>query len=229
MNNTDMKKFVLLAVCCLGLLSTKAESIADNRWSIVADNEIVWDVTSDKIPHRDHIEMSGLKVSTVVRYGVEADGSFYLNRGMVWPMLRTIPNNTHASLMRKMGDEVMPKVLVNIATETVNFQLSSLDLTTLTSSLALYQRTLSTNAGTRGDVLQHLLVELRRVYDHLHVLNGRTIVEGDEINSLRTAVRAHPTLYTNLLTIFCALQHVNYLCSFHYSSFFVCRYAVTTY
>ena len=39
-----------------------------------------------------------------------------------------------------------------VATETVNFQLSSLDLTALTSSLALYQRTLSTNAGTRGDI-----------------------------------------------------------------------------
>ena len=113
MNNMDMKKVVLFAICCFGLLNMKAEDVADNRWSIVADNEIVWDVTSDKIPHRDHIEMSGLKVSTVVRYGVEADGSFYLNRGMVWPMLRTVPNNTHASLMRRMGDEVLPKLLVN--------------------------------------------------------------------------------------------------------------------
>ena len=47
--------------------------------------------------------MSGLKVSAVLRYGVNADGSFELNKSMIWPMLRTIPNNTHASLMRRFA------------------------------------------------------------------------------------------------------------------------------
>lgn len=49
--------------------------------------------------------MSGLRVSTVLRYGVDANGAFMLNRSMVWPMLRTIPNNTHASLMRRFALE----------------------------------------------------------------------------------------------------------------------------
>ena len=57
--------------------------------------------------------MSGLKVSTVVRYGVDDDGRFLLNRGMVWPMLRTIPNDTHASLMRKLGWNPLENVLIN--------------------------------------------------------------------------------------------------------------------
>ena len=59
--------------------------------------------------------MSGLKVSTVVRYGVDDDGRFLLNRGMVWPMLRTIPNDTHASLMRKLGWNPLENVLINNA------------------------------------------------------------------------------------------------------------------
>ena len=57
--------------------------------------------------------MSGLKVSTVLRYGVDANGSFMLNRSMVWPMLRTIPNNTHASLMRRFAWDVTDMVEVN--------------------------------------------------------------------------------------------------------------------
>ena len=59
------------------------------------------------------VEMSGLKVSTVVRYGVDDEGNFLLNRGMVWPMLRTIPNDTHASLMRKLGWNPLENVLIN--------------------------------------------------------------------------------------------------------------------
>lgn len=36
-----------------------------------------------------------------MRYGVDETGAFTLSRSVVWPMLRTIPNNTHASLMRR--------------------------------------------------------------------------------------------------------------------------------
>ena len=94
-----MKKFLFVflfwTLVCGGTLS------AQNRWSINPDGSISWNV-KDRIPHYDHIEMSGLKVSTVLRYGVNADGSFELNKSMVWPMLRTIPNNTHASLMRRL-------------------------------------------------------------------------------------------------------------------------------
>lgn len=57
--------------------------------------------------------MSGLKVSTVLRYGVNADGSFELNKSMIWPMLRTIPNNTHASLMRRFAWNASDMVSVN--------------------------------------------------------------------------------------------------------------------
>ena len=86
--------------------------VAQNRWSINPDGSISWNV-KDRIPHYDHIEMSGLKVSTVLRYGVNADGSFELNKSMVWHMLRTIPNNTHASLMRRFAWNATDMVSVN--------------------------------------------------------------------------------------------------------------------
>lgn len=98
--------FLFWTLVCGGTLS------AQNRWSINPDGSISWNV-KDRIPHYDHIEMSGLKVSTVLRYGVNADGSFELNKSMVWPMLRTIPNNTHASLMRRFAWNATDMVSVN--------------------------------------------------------------------------------------------------------------------
>ena len=86
--------------------------VAQNRWSINPDGSISWEI-KDRIPHYDHIEMSGLKVSTVLRYGVNADGSFELNKSLIWPMLRTLPNNTHASLMRRFAWNASDMVSVN--------------------------------------------------------------------------------------------------------------------
>lgn len=99
--------------CLLSLLWISSLSVsAADRWTINPAGGITWQV-DERIPHEDHIEMSGLKVSTVLRYGVDANGAFMLNRSMVWPMLRTIPNNTHASLMRRFAWNVTDMVEVN--------------------------------------------------------------------------------------------------------------------
>jgi len=104
--------FVLLFVCLTSLLTHAQESVA-NRWVLNPDQSITWKKGSGVLPHFDHIEMAGRKVATVVRYGINEQGGFFLNRGMVWPMLRTIPNNTHASLMRRFAEDPIAKVLVN--------------------------------------------------------------------------------------------------------------------
>lgn len=104
-----MKKlfvFLFWALVCGGTLS------AQTRWSINPNGSISWKI-KDRIPHYDHIEMSGLKVSTVLRYEVNADGSFELNKSLIWPMLRTLPNNTHASLMRCFAWNASDMVSVN--------------------------------------------------------------------------------------------------------------------
>lgn len=105
-----MKKVVLFI--CL-VFSYSVGIYAQQRWHLNQDGGISWEVKSGDNAHSDHIEMSGLKVSTVVRYGVDDEGKFLLNRGMVWPMLRTIPNDTHASLMRKLGWNPLENVLIN--------------------------------------------------------------------------------------------------------------------
>lgn len=98
--------FLMSLLCCQVLL------MAQNRWAINPEGGITWTI-DQRIPHEDHIEMSGQKVSTVLRYGVDANGAFVLNRSMVWPMLRTIPNNTHASLMRRFAWKVTDMIEVD--------------------------------------------------------------------------------------------------------------------
>ena len=58
--------------------------------------------------HKDDIEMTGLYVSALIGYGVNGDGTLHLTRYCVFPTLRTIPNNTHASLRSPFRPESFP-------------------------------------------------------------------------------------------------------------------------
>lgn len=89
-----------------------AQEKAAPRWQIADDGAIVWRI-DERIPHYDHIEMSGESLSAVLRYGVNGDGSFSMERSIVWPMLRTVPNNTHASLTRRFATDFLQAVTVD--------------------------------------------------------------------------------------------------------------------
>lgn len=83
------------------------------RWEIrPGGREIVWTVGSD-IPHDDHIEMSGERMAFVLRWGVDSNGAFRQERSLVFPLLRTVPNNTHASLMYRMATDIPSLLGVN--------------------------------------------------------------------------------------------------------------------
>ncbi|KAF0138626.1 MAG: hypothetical protein FD122_3749, partial [Stygiobacter sp.] len=107
---TFMKQFTLiLATIILFQILNLAQQ--QKRWDLTSDG-IVWNIKSGE-SHSDHIEMSGKKVSTVVRYKVAADGSLELSRSVVWPLLRTIPNNTHASLTRRFSIDIPSLLIIN--------------------------------------------------------------------------------------------------------------------
>lgn len=107
-----MNVFKTLAVAGCSLLALNGAADESPRWYIAPDNKIVWTVDG-QIPHEDHIEMSGKQVSVVLRYGVDCNEGFTLNKSMVWPLLRTIPNNTHASLMRRYDWNPLSGITVN--------------------------------------------------------------------------------------------------------------------
>lgn len=111
------------------------------RWTLEENGSICWQPKkSDN--HQDHIEMSGKRVSIVLRYGVE-NGRFTLNKSMVWPMLRTIPNNTHASLMRRYEWDLLDMVNINGRSLT-NEQVESIHLKGMLKVVSNYQE------GRRG-------------------------------------------------------------------------------
>lgn len=107
-----MKATFLAAWMLLAVSSAFAVTAGQPRWQMLADGSIEW-VPDKQIPHNDHIEMSGKQVSVVLRYGVDAKGAFAVNKSMVWPLLRTVPNNTHASLMRRFDWNPLDVVTVN--------------------------------------------------------------------------------------------------------------------
>ncbi len=91
----------------------KEQSNIALRWSIEPNNQgIVWN-TSTGLPHEDHIEMSGEKVSCVLRWGVASDNSFHCEKSLVFPMLRMIPNNTHSSMNFRIATDIPSTLAVN--------------------------------------------------------------------------------------------------------------------
>ena len=65
------------------------------------------------IPHDDHIEMSGERMAFVLRWGVDSRGGVRQERSLGFPLLRTLPNNTHASLMYRMAADIPSLLGVN--------------------------------------------------------------------------------------------------------------------
>ncbi|HOW09236.1 MAG TPA: hypothetical protein PLX08_05460 [Bacteroidales bacterium] len=85
---------------------------AQTRWNIEPDGSIRWTPVKDDV-HSDNIEMSGRHVSLIASYGVGENGNLQLTRKIVFPMLRTIPNDTHAHTMYTFGPESAPVVKIN--------------------------------------------------------------------------------------------------------------------
>ncbi|MEO6520661.1 MAG: hypothetical protein ABIN91_03225 [Mucilaginibacter sp.] len=83
-----------------------------DRWQIQTDGSIKWDVKA-RLPHADHIEMSGEKVSLWVEYGVDTAGVCTINRTVVFPTFRMLPDNTRSHITHTFRDNELPKFTIN--------------------------------------------------------------------------------------------------------------------
>ncbi|MDH6310968.1 hypothetical protein M2451_003738 [Dysgonomonas sp. PFB1-18] len=105
-----MEKYILLTLVFLSSVVLNAQN---DRWQLADNGAIEWNIDS-RIPHYDHIEMSGQQLSVVLRYGVDAEGAFHVNRAMLFPMLRLHPvTRTQAHLKQRIELDI-PK-LVTVA------------------------------------------------------------------------------------------------------------------
>ncbi|MCR5077995.1 MAG: hypothetical protein K6A82_08175 [Prevotella sp.] len=105
-----MKKLLALLFSCFPVLLLAVQKDKP-FWHLSGPDGIVW--VNDARHHQDHIEMSGRQVSVVLRYGILPSGEFSCNYGMVWPMLRTVPNDTGGSLQRRIGWNPLDAVSIN--------------------------------------------------------------------------------------------------------------------
>ena len=106
-----MKKIKLIVLLLLAAVAVKAQK---QCWTINPETNAIEMILSDQtIPYSDHIEMSGEMVSFVTRWNIDEMKYFSQERSLVFPMLRTIPNNTHASLMYRMQTDIISLLGVN--------------------------------------------------------------------------------------------------------------------
>ena len=83
-----------------------------DKWS-VDGRSIVLEVRKENCPQDDNIEMSGRKISAIVYYGADENGVLNISRRAFFPTLRTIPNDTYASLMHEFGKESKISFLID--------------------------------------------------------------------------------------------------------------------
>ncbi len=84
------------------------------RWALGDGMTTVWRVSSDaRLPHHDFIEQGGLRCGQVVSYHLDEHRRLKMNRGVVWPSLRLIPNDTTGSLIQHYSAEAEPVVEVD--------------------------------------------------------------------------------------------------------------------
>lgn len=77
------------------------------NWSLGNEHDIVWVLGDrDDLPYNDHIAMSGQSVDMILEWGVDENKRFSAKRLIRWPMLRTLPDDTHAALDKRIGDKV---------------------------------------------------------------------------------------------------------------------------
>lgn len=113
-----MGKAFLFVIGLLVYLSSLAqvpdisENNAFDRWEIKKDGSIEWKI-AEHLPHQDHIEMSGQKVSLWLQYGVDKNKRPFFTRTFVFPTFRLLPARTISSMMYSIDDENLPRILIN--------------------------------------------------------------------------------------------------------------------
>jgi len=116
-----IKKFFLIFSLVLFTTLLYAQSL---RWHLVKDAGIEWSVKKTDTAHTDHIEMSGRQVSIILTYGTDINKQLILKRQLIFPMLRTIPNDTHASLSYTFDHPLPPVEIAGEAMQEIPFSFS---------------------------------------------------------------------------------------------------------
>ncbi len=89
-------------------------AFAADRWTLDNADGVSWNVAADlRLPHADHIEMSGRRVSVIVNYGVDRERHLLWTRDIIWPTLRIKPHDIRGYLRFQLDNAVEPVLWIN--------------------------------------------------------------------------------------------------------------------
>ncbi len=144
----------ITAKVCASLFATALNTLslsAADRWDILPGHNIIsLDVDSTSLPHDDHIEMSGKHMAVVLYWDLDSAAEFGLSRSLVFPMLRTIPNDTHASLMLPVDEDITK--MLRIDGKKFRLKTNSITLNGLMTVDGSYEKTYSDGSQATLDI-----------------------------------------------------------------------------
>ncbi|SMC95176.1 glucosidase family protein [Pedobacter africanus] len=116
MNRIFMQGRCLIAVLCLKLTTGYAQQTLlpkqTDRWAIQPNGSITWNIDK-RIPHTDHIEMAGEQVAIWVEYGLDSIKRSKINRTLVFPTFRMLPDGTRSHITYSFQDNELPRFYMN--------------------------------------------------------------------------------------------------------------------
>ena len=172
---------ISLVLCSIG--------VAQNRWTIQPDgNTIRMDASAVSLPHSDHVEMSGKMMAVVLYWDVSAEGRFYVDRSLVFPMLRTIPNNTHASLMLRQNLDVVAQLRIN-NNHRLNFKTRYVELDGV---MRVVEEHSSGKYGLEVERVIFPTMEQQMMCEHYVLRNTGTIAYALQIPELKQEITTDP-------------------------------------
>lgn len=98
----------LLALCAWPCLS-----LAAPEWRTGEKGGITWEIKDGQLPAADHLEQSGKSIDAITDWELDASGRLKLTRSVRWPMLRTLPDNTHAALQVNLATDQEPAIVID--------------------------------------------------------------------------------------------------------------------
>lgn len=104
---------MICIACSLVSLAQKNKKTASQttRWQLGNVNNIEWNVANDKkLPHADHLEMSGRQVSVIVNYSIDRQKKLKVNTLAIWPSM--VLKYDYRSYLKSL-DSIVPEITLN--------------------------------------------------------------------------------------------------------------------
>ncbi|MBS1664148.1 MAG: hypothetical protein JST68_24095 [Bacteroidetes bacterium] len=160
-------------ILCFLLLCIEAASAQKSRWNLSSDGGIRWSTTPKTIPHTDHIEMAGKTIAAIITYGVDNNNHLILQQHLVFPNLRTLPNNTHASYTTHLTDHIADSITIDgqplIEYPDAFYIRGLLQINSHTQTTLIIKRTIFPSTDKRAYLEDYLLTNKGTTPLHLHL------------------------------------------------------------